>query len=253
MSDKELQNAVEFKAQQFIPLPMADVNFSWQVLDEDQNQGKKTEIEPKVRVLLTAVPKNVVNNYLKVLDSAGLNPIAIEIESISAIRALIPANSNESILIVDVGAKSTIISMVHSGHLYASRHVSVGGDSITSSIAKSLGITFERAEALKRAPESTGDLSKSTSSVANSVIEVIRGEVQQMNLISENQGKHISKIILSGGGARYPGITELLKQIGPAVEPANPLAPLSFDQNSEDSLHSAAIQLSIAIGLALRP
>ena len=252
MGERELQNAVEFKAQQFIPLPMTDVNFSWQVLDETPVSSKDHEaVEGKVRVLLTAVPKNVVNNYLQVLQQAKLEPVAIEIESISAIRSLIPPTSTDSVLIVDVGAKSTIVSLVHGGHLFASRHVSVGGDSITSSIAKSLGITFERAEQLKRSPESS-DTATPAAALASSVVGLIRNEVQQMILIAENHGKSIAKIILTGGGARYQGFTGLMSDMGPAVEAGNPLVRIAYDPQFGTALAQASTQLSIAIGLALR-
>jgi Tfp pilus assembly PilM family ATPase len=73
-----------------------------------------------------------------------------------------------------------------------------------------------------------------------------------MILISENQGKHIAKIILTGGGSRYQAFTELFASIGPAVEIGNPLSRVAYDPQSQSVLEQAAGQLAIAIGLALR-
>jgi len=254
MSEEELGRAVEYKAKQFIPLPLSDVNFSWQIVEDKSvknSEQSKVDGTAKIQVLLTAVPKNVVNNYAKVMELAGYEPIAIEIESISAIRSLIGPEEKGAVLIVDVGAKSTILSLSLGRHLYGSRHLSIGGDTITSSIAKSLGITYERAEQLKRSSVDQ-ERDKGGAEAAQNIVESVRTEVVQMIKISENQGKSVSRIILSGGGSRYPSFKKVLRELSIPISDADPLRTIEFNPELGERLKDAGQQLSIAIGLALR-
>lgn len=251
MPEKEMQKSVEYQAKKYIPLPISEVNIGWQILEETLLKSPHKDAIPEIKVLLTAVPRNVINNYLRVMELVGFEVAALEIESLSLIRSLVDAEAKDGILIIDIGAKSTILSYVHQGHLMATRHLTIGGDSITSSIANSMGISFERAEQMKRAVLAPNVVSPAAQ-ISRNVVELIRSEVQQFMRMTENESNGIARIILTGGGSKMPGLAEKFSALGPKVEFGNPLAKLNFPPELENKLVMLAPQLSVACGLALR-
>ncbi len=93
MEEKELQGAVEFEAKKYIPLPLSEMRLSWSVLEKT--------VDGKTRILLTAVPISILNNYLKIFQLAQLEPLALEIEALALVRALID-NNKGNILLIDI-------------------------------------------------------------------------------------------------------------------------------------------------------
>ena len=264
MSPKEMQKSVEYKAENYIPLPLAEVNLSWQILPEGpvlkkpekQSDGsglKSANIDRpgESQVLLTAVAKNVVNNYLNIVQSAGLEPVALEVESLSAIRALVSEQDRGSLLVVDVGAKTTHLSMIKDKNLWGSRHVNVGGETITLNIARSLGISFERAEQMKRTPLQQNSNSP-VESIAKPVLDQIKSESVQLLRVSANQEKKVSKVILTGGGSKFGGFKKTLSSLGIPVEEGQFLDKIDYNPGLASHLKPISAQLSIAAGLAMR-
>ena len=182
----ELKAAVEFEAKKYVPLPLSEVALSWSVLENrhpkvtrETNLGNlKAVDESKNRILLTAVPSAVIDNYLKVFQLAGLEPLALEIEALSLIRSLVAEDARTTILI-DIGAKSTSINLVDDGYLRLSKNLNVGGDTVTTSIAGSLSVNFSRAEQFKK------DFGLSTSSpqmpqMMRPILDILKNEAMQL-------------------------------------------------------------------------
>lgn len=252
MPEKEMEKSIEYQAKKYIPLPIADVNLGWQVLEETEFKSpQQKETISRVKVLLTAVPRNVINNYLRVMEMAGLEVAALEIESLSQIRSLIGPEEKNGILIIDIGAKSTILSFVSSGYLFSTRHLTIGGDTITTSIATSMGISFERADQMKKTAFGPDTLSPATK-IARNIVELIKNEIQQFIRMTENQSRELSKIVLTGGGSKMPGLEEEFKGLVPKIEYGNSLSKISFDPKLENKLSILSPQLAVSIGLAMR-
>ncbi|PIR97630.1 MAG: hypothetical protein COT91_00560 [Candidatus Doudnabacteria bacterium CG10_big_fil_rev_8_21_14_0_10_41_10] len=267
--EKDIQSSIEYKAQKYIPLPLQDVNLSWQIIRQEKalkvpilkKKEDKEDIEgeepvaPKqdqgVDVLLTALAKNVVNNYLHIIDAAGLEPVALEVETLSQIRALVGPQTPNGVLIVDIGAKTTNLTLVDRGYLYGSRHLTVGGDSITDSIASAFGVSFDRAEEIKRSSFQKQTVTP-TLQVAGTVIEIIKSECEQLMKIMTSQGKKVSEIILTGGGSELENIDQEFILLGPKVTRGNPLAKIIYDPKVEAKLSALSSQLTVGVGLALR-
>lgn len=242
MSEKELNSSMEYEAKKYVPLPFSEVALSWSVVSVNPSNNS-------VNVLLTAVPKQVRESYVKVFELAGINVEIIEIEALALIRSLI-SKPEENSVIIDMGAKTTGINFVKQGFLHLTRNLNVGGDTITDRIAESLKISTLRAEQFKK------DFGISESSfipeAVKPVLVSIKNEVKQLISIYKSHGEVVNNIILAGGGANIPGINEFFQDLGVPIETGDPLKKLSYPASVEAVLKRYGLHLPIAIGLALR-
>ncbi len=243
MNESELASAVEFEAKKYVPLALSEVDLSWSVIADHSGLGGNQ------KVLLTAVPKQVTKNYMQVFDLAGLSPEIGEIEALALTRSLI-GNMPVNCVIIDIGACSTGLNIIENGFLRLSRNLSIGGDTITDKIAKTLNISLARAEQFKKDFGISG--STFIPETVRPVLNTIKNEVKQLLNISASQNMQVEKILLVGGGANLPGIVDFFADLNVKVELGNPLKTLAYKKDSEAVLKRYALSLPIAIGLSLR-
>ncbi len=244
MSDSELALAVEHEAKKYIPLSLTDVDMDWVMISKDP-LGKGT-----IKVLLTAVPKQVTKNYRRLFEMAGLEHEVGEIEGLALIRSLV-GNAPTNCVIIDIGAKSTGLNIIENGYLRLSRNLNIGGETITAKIAQTLNISEARAEQFKRDFGVSG--STFIPEAIRPVLNVIKTETKQLVTLYQSQNnKKLEKIILVGGGANLPAITSFFSDLPAPVELGNPLRIISYSKNLSAVLQRHALSLPIAIGLALR-
>lgn len=243
MSDEDLGTAVEFEAKKYVPLAISDVDLSWVVLNQD------TATADTQKILLTAVPKQVTKNYMRVFELAGLEPEVGEIEALALIRSLVGHNRLNCV-IIDIGAKNTGLNIIEKGFLRLSRNLNVGGETITNKISDSLRVSKARSEQFKR------DFGVSNSTfipdTIKPVLSIIKNETKQLLTIAGSQGLKVEKIILVGGGANMPGLTDFFTDLGVPIELGDPLKTVGYSKDLEAILKRYSLSLSIAIGLALR-
>jgi type IV pilus assembly protein PilM len=243
MNEKELKSAVEWEARRYVPLPLEEVTLSWSVL--------KDPLTPtQLKVLLTAVPTTVIDNYLRMFKLADLEPVALEIEALALIRALVGPKT-ESFIIIDIGARNTSLNLVDKGFLRVSRNIAVGGETVTNAIAQSLRISYSRAEQFKH------DLGLSVSSrelpsAMRPIIEGIKNEALQLIKMYESTGGTIQEIIFAGSGAAIPGLAEYFSSIGVKVSLGDPLKFVTYPEELRLNLSRVSLGLSVAMGLAMR-
>jgi type IV pilus assembly protein PilM len=258
--DSELKTAVEFEAKKYVPLPLAEVALSWSIIQEkkpkilkDTNLGAyKSETESRIKVLLTAVPTAVIDNYLKVFKMADLEVLALEIEALSLIRSLVAEDADNTILI-DIGAKSTSINLVDDGYLRLSKNLNVGGETITTSIAQSLSVNQARAEQFKK-DFGLGANSTSTQipQVMRPILDIIKNEASQLINLFESRGQKIDKIILTGGGSKLPSLKEYFSVLGKTMVLADPWVKVNYPSDLKPLIGPLGPNLAVAVGLAMR-
>jgi type IV pilus assembly protein PilM len=256
--DSEIKSAVEFEAKKYVPLPLGEVQLAWSAIEDkrtkitkDTNLGTlQNGSASKMKILLTAVPTIVVDNYVRVFQLAGLEPKALEIESLSLIRLLVGEDLNTSLLI-DIGAKSTSLNLVDGGYLRLSKNLNVGGDTITSSIAQSLSVNFARAEQFKK-DFGLSNASPQIPQIMRPILDVIKNEAQQLINLFESRGERIDKITFSGGGARLPNLKEYFSTLGKPVVLANPWPRVITPPTLKPIIEPLGLNLAVAVGLAMR-
>ncbi len=247
MSERELKAAIEWEARRYVPLPLEEVTLSWSVLREPAAATNQTN---QLKILLTAVPTTVIDNYLKMFRLAGLRPLALEIEALALIRSLVGSRP-ESFLIIDIGARNTSLNLVDRGFLRVSRNLPLGGESITSGIAQSLHVSYARAEQFKQDLGLSGGLDQIPQSM-KSVMDSIKNETSQLLKIYESGGREIQEIFLAGAGAYLPGVVNYFSNLGPRVSLGDPLKFISYDPQLRAPLSRVSQGLAVALGLAMR-
>ncbi|HVY67688.1 MAG TPA: pilus assembly protein PilM, partial [Patescibacteria group bacterium] len=203
-------------------------------------------------------PKAFVDGYLDMLDKAGLKPVALEVESQSCRRAVLPPGSGETALLVDIEGGRTSMIMVENGSLQFTSTIPVAGNSFTESIATSLGVSAAKASDIKKRVGIANTAEYPNIKIALlPVLNSLAAEIKNiLKFHNEHSNKQVERVILSGGGARLRSLLEFLTpQLQEAginkVELANPLQNLGVQQaGGLDQLQ--ALGFTTAIGLALR-
>ena len=144
--EKEKQDKiVAFELSQKMPFPLAELIWDYQIIDDD---GVEQEI------LSFAVKPEVAESFCEKVVKLGLNPIQITpapVLDFNAIKVSVPEELDETTerLVINLGAKSTNLLFVNpTGFLI--RNISIGGNALTQNIADNLGVTFEKAEEIKK-------------------------------------------------------------------------------------------------------
>jgi type IV pilus assembly protein PilM len=230
------------RGKKYIPLPLSEMNLSWSIVS--QNIASNT-----LKVVLTAVPKQVIANYTELFSSINLQLSVLDIEAFALSRSMV-FDGGKNHAIIDIGAKSTSIIILKNGLLQLNRNVNVGGDTITARIAQSLNISENRAEQFKRdfGVSQATFLPDSIKPVLNN----IKNEVKQLLALYQSQESKIDKVTLVGGGANLPGLINYWSDLGVPIELGNPLKTVAYSQASELHLKRFVLHLPVAIGLALR-
>lgn len=254
MSEKELKSAIAFEAEQYIPIPIKEVNFDFQILDSDVMD------KDKMNVLIVAAKNKVLEGYVKMLRDAGLTPRGLEPEALAIGRVLgDDAGRPSASVVVDVGSTSTQIIVTYKGAVRFTRSVPIGGESITRAVAQKLGFEFAQAEEYKK----TYGLDKNQAGgkvydVVKEVFDKILLEIKKSRIFytTHNPNVIINRVILSGGTALMPGLLfYMANSLDLEVELANPWRNIQFSPKTElykDQLIGQGPLYVTALGLALK-
>lgn len=267
MVKEEMEQAIRYEAQKYIPTSLEDVVLSWDIIGGDvpvaesavapssndvpiANNNPPPPPSGKVQVLLVAASKNKVAAYEKVINSVGFELKAIEIESFSLVSSLI-GNDPGNFIIIDIGARVGNILLVEKGLIKANRNIDAGGKDMTRMIAKSMSIDESAAEKMKSSGRNFfGD----NSNINFPTLENISGEVARM-IISyyKNETPKVDSIILSGGTANFPGIVQYFQNsLKTKTIIGNPFGRLEYDKRLEPILAKLGGRFSVSLGLALK-
>ncbi|MEX0877650.1 MAG: type IV pilus assembly protein PilM [Candidatus Spechtbacterales bacterium] len=245
MADEDLENAVRFEARKYIPLPMGEVQFDWIKVDHLSNAKK-------IKVLTVAVPNEIVEKYNRMAEMVGIELVNVELETFSSARALVDS-SPDPVAILDIGARATDVSVVDGGLVVMHHNIDTGSSKFVQVLARGMAIDPIRAEELKRrngVQESAGEVSELLKPSMDKIIL----EVEQMfeDYVREG-GRKVVRVILTGGEARMPGLTEYLKSsLGVDVEVGDPFKKIIIPPELEHTLGVNSPEYAVAIGLALR-
>ena len=245
MSDKELEKKIESKVKKLAPMPPEDIVMDWR-------KASTADKDKSVKVSVTAASKKMINEYVAVFKSAGLQLASLETESFALIRSLLGKDRALSI-IVDIGSLKTNILVAKEGIPIIRKTIKMGGQNITKLLSEKLKVDIGKAEEVKK------NLSLGKVSGANVILEdIVKSIVNEIkysqNLYLEQYSKEgVEKIILTGGSALTFGIIDTLqKETGLRVFVGDPWARVVYPDELRPVLDKIGSRFSVAIGLAMR-
>lgn len=257
MSREELEQSIQWEAQQFIPFDMADVFIDAQIL------GQASTSQGQMDVVLVAARKDYVNDYTSVIIEAGLEPVVCDVDAF-AVQTMFEANYDvdptQTIVLVNIGASKTNINILTDGMSSFTRDLTVGGNNFTEEIQKQLNVAHDEAEALKvgggdRAGNADAvvphEVQRALTMVADSVTNEIQRSIDFYSATSAAPAP--SHIYLSGGTARLQALAKSIEnRMQVQVEVMDPFRRIDTSAHDSTYLRSLAPAAAVAVGLALR-
>lgn len=254
----ELRQAVELETEATVPLPADERYADWIILPAETNgEGKHHDI------IITAAPKKIVEELLKLFDSLGVVAVALEAESQALARIYARARpaAAESVIIIDLGATVSRLLLVAGGLVRFSTMLTLSGERLNALIAETQGVTLPEAETLKRhvgianTPEGRRLFAALEPPIKELLNEVGRAARYWEDHVKHRHGvgERISRIFLSGGGARLKGLTEFLSfHAGfPTAFLKVPAFPIAL-RVTNPATRFDPLTYATALGLALR-
>lgn len=247
VSKKDFDTAVNWEAKKVIPLPLQDIVLDWQKIDGTPGDGTK--------ILLTGAPKNLIQNYIGVFKAAHLNLLSLETEIFALIRSLL-GNDRSPVMIVQLGSTTTNIFVVDKSVPVINRSIAVGGINLTQNIATSLNLSLAQAEQFKYDLMSTTEEGKPASlpGIVVDSLSLVTNEIKYiLEVFGNKENRRVEKIILTGGGALLPGLTDFLAErfnINTIV--GDPWFRIAYPFELKPILEKIGPRLAVAIGLAMR-
>ncbi len=253
MAEEQLQETIHFEAEQYIPFDISDVNLDFQILGENEANPNQ------MNVFLVAAKKEMVNDYINLVNLAGLNPCIVDVEAF-ALQNTFEANydiQNDNIALIDIGASKTSLNILKGNSSVFMRDVSLGCGQINQKIMSLIECTFEEAEQLKYGDNPDRLTPEDLKGIVSAVVADWCTEIRRALdfFYSTYPEEQIKRIILSGGGANISEFRQLLATEASAeVESINPFQNFHLDGKNFDDAYVKQIrpQAAISMGLAMR-
>lgn len=248
-AEATLSDAIEVEVDQYIPIPLSSLYVDYDIIE----RTKET-----LTVIMSAVPRAIVDRSVDAVSSAGLTPVMVE-PGINAVARVLEATEEGHLtsLIIDIGPASTDIAVLDGGAIRVAGGLGLGGNTFTLDIAKKLGVTLENAHQLKvlnglsagpRQAKITSALQPSLQRIVNEVHKVIRYYNERLG--SERK---IEQVLVVGGGSNMPGIGDYFtNELIMAARVASPWQKLDFGKLSQPNKQFRPRYITVA-GLASVP
>jgi len=287
--EKELERAIPFEARQYVPIPLAEVVLDWTIMkakeepkvekpkekekkdeerkveeakaEEKKAAEKKEEEErgreiksPRLQILLTAVPKEVITKYNRIAKLAGLNLRGLEVETAASVRSIL-GNDKSTVLLMDFGARSTNINVIYNGYPVMSHSIDTAGFDLTKVLSQGMGVSLRRAEDLKKERGLKAGLAEAEMiSIMTPLVDKIFTETERIvNIYVRRTGKRLDRVVILGGGALLPGVEEYVSlRLGLPAVTGNSFARVIYPPILEPMIKEIGPMFSVAMGLGMR-
>ncbi len=254
MSPEEMSDSIQWEAEQYIPFDINDVRLDYIVLSDDLPGQDSME------VLLVAVKRDKVNDYVSVISQAGKTPAIVDVDAFAVQNAyeLNHDIDDEGVVaLINMGAGVTTINILARAATVFWRDISFGGNQFTEALQREYSLSFEQAERLKRGEQVPGCSQSEARAILEAVSTELAAEIQKTFDFfgATSSDDRVSNIVLSGGCALTPNLREVLQdRFNVATEVMNPLRRVQYRESDFDGdwLEAVAPMLTVAVGLAAR-
>jgi type IV pilus assembly protein PilM len=257
---KQLENAIRFRAQETLPIPLEEAVLDYQILGETvDEEGAKTH-----RVLLVVAYRDLVDRYVAACKKAGIKLAGIDLEAFALLRALgdRPADAgNAAIVVVAVGAERSTLAVSNGEACEFTRVIDWGGHNLNVVIARAMDTTpieaepiklslslLEPAEAMNLDPERAA---KVRTAVHEELQLFARELVSSLQFYQGQPGSlGIAEVVLTGGTAQLPGLdAELGRMLGVKVRVGDPLSNVALGKKVASDIEAGSLAVAIGLGI----
>ena len=254
MTTEELEESIDWHAEEHIPYDLADVSLDYQVTDET---------DESTHVLIAACKRDRIDNVRQAIQLAGKQPVVIDVDTF-ALQNCYEANydpqDDDVVTLLNIGHSTMNVNIVQGRRSLFTRDITVGGSQFTDVLQRSLGLNFNDAEAVKRGVEGVVDMDeKSIEPLMSNVTEVVAMEIQKTfdfyRATTDDNETVVQKILISGGGSKLAGLAEdLSHRLELPVEILNPFRSIRVDDSQFDPeyINEIVPDMAVAVGLAIR-
>ncbi len=254
----KIYQVIQYEAQQNVPFPMNEVVWDYQLISGQDGS---------VDIMLAAIKSEIINNLCDCVRFAGLQPDLVDVAPAALYNAVrynydnLPACT----LVVDIGARSTSLVFIEAGRVFI-RNVPVGGNTITQSIMNEFNISFDDAEAMKKAHAYVafggayeGPQSETVDKVSKSVRSMMTRLHQEINRSlnfyrSQSGGNKPELLLLTGGSSVIPYTDTFLREkLRIETDYFNPFNNVAVAESiPTEDIGAHACEMGPLVGLALR-
>lgn len=247
LSKKDLEGAIRLQADQYIPMDYDKVKVDWDVVGENS--------AGQMEVFVAAAPKTTVNKVLKIIQYAGLDLLAIEVNAAALARSL-TQDQEVALAILNIEDTYSDIVISYASKPYLVRSIDVGNETLVRTATKTLNVDEAQAREFVykfglTKSKLEGQVEKALKPAMDSLVAEVNKSVDFYH--TQHPEVKIEKLVLAGGAASIPELpVYLANALGLSIEIANPWASVSYPASMQDTLMQYATQFSVATGLALR-
>lgn len=255
MTREELEESIDWHAEEHIPYDLADVSLDYHVTEETNEA---------IQVMIAACKRERIDNLKQAVQLAGKQPVVVDVDTFAlqnCYEVNYEPNENETVALLNIGAATMNVNLVRGTRSLFTRDITVGGSQFTDVLQRGLGISYQQAEAIKRGMPGQGEETeeKSIEPLMDNVMEMIALEIQKTfdfyRATSEDGDATVQKILLCGGGSKLTNLPhELSERLEVPVEILNPFQRIKVDTRKfdPDYLNEIMPEMAVAVGLALR-
>lgn len=255
MSAEELEESIDWHAEEHIPYDLADVSLDYQITGQSQDA---------TRVLIAACKRERIENVRQAIQLAGKEPAIIDVDTFALQNCYelnYMPNDSQVVTLLNIGASTMNVNIVKGTTSLFTRDITVGGSQFTDVLQRSLGLSYQQAEAVKRGAANNveGIEEKSIEPLMNNVTEIVAMEIQKTfdfyRATTEDNHTVVQKILISGGGSKLQGFAQdLSARLELPVEVLDPFRNINVDSRKFDPGYLSDImpEMAVAVGLAMR-
>ncbi len=257
--ESQFMNAIRFRAQEALPIPLDEAVLDYRVLGEREAEGGQL----LRRVLLVVAHRELVERYVEACRLAGLTLSGIDLEAFALLRALAPpADRDESAIVaVSIGHDRTTLAVSDGRVCEFTRVLEWGGAELNAGLAQALDMSEAEVDSVKRtlsfvdgyAPDGLepAQAAAALEALHHGIESLVRELVSSLTYYQSQPGSlAIGEIVLTGGGATLTGLPEELSRLlGVPVRLGDPLGRLEVTQPIDETEIGS---LAIAVGLGIK-
>jgi type IV pilus assembly protein PilM len=249
----DMRQMLKFNSKNYLQQDLRDYIFDCYIVPPQVVKGQEAgKAATKYKVWVGGARREWLNNLEGAIKSAGLTADQVTLTVLGPINALELADpavfAKETVALVDLGFRTTTISILCNGDLCLNRTVEIGGDKLTAGLSEAMGISYAEAEGIKVG------MPKEVEGHLQPLISPLGRELRaSVDFFEHQREKTVSTVLVSGGAARSEFILQLLQsELGVLCKPWVPTATLQMALAPQQmtEIEQVSGQLAVAIGAA---